>query len=156
MPALVLGGLVGASILALGLAFFVQYGLGYAPCPLCVLARWPHVAVIAIGVVALLSGAERAGLLLAMFALLVAFAISLRHAGVEAGSLALPGACAGVAPASDLDGLRSAILLQNQPSCGVPGPSVLGLSMAVWHALGALGLATIAATGLMVARGRRS
>jgi disulfide bond formation protein DsbB len=143
--------LIAASLGALGLAFAVQYGLGYAPCSLCVLARWPHAAFVVLGAVALAKGWHRTGLVLAMVALLAAFAISLRHVGVEAGWLSLPDACRVPDVSGGLDQLRGAMLAQTQPGCDIEGPSVFGLTMAAWHALAAAGLALFAAT--MLSRG---
>lgn len=141
----VLVGLGCASILSLGAAFYSQYVLGYLPCSLCLLARWPHVFIIAAVVVTLLAGAPRPGLVLAVSGYVVVFAISGYHNGVEQGWLALPGACAVTTPAADLNDLRQALLQQANPSCDQPSLVVLGFSMAVWHAVAATGFAGIAA-----------
>jgi disulfide bond formation protein DsbB len=140
--------LIAASLGALGVAFTVQYGLGYAPCSLCVLARWPHVAVVVLGGGALATGRPRTGLVLAIAALLAAFAISLRHVGVEAGWLALPDACRVPDVGGGLDQLRGAMLAQTRPGCDIAGPSLLGLTMAAWHALASVALALFAAAAI--------
>ncbi len=145
---LVLAALVAASAVALGLAFWVQYGLGYPPCSLCLRARLPHYALIVGGGLALWFDRPRAGLALASAALFAAITISLTHVGVEAGWLPLPGGCVAQPSGGGLDDLRASLLAQTRPSCDQPGPSVFGLSMAVWHALGAMALAVLAALAL--------
>jgi disulfide bond formation protein DsbB len=151
----VLAALVAASALALGVAFWVQYGLGYPPCSLCLRARLPHYALIAAGGTALWFDRPLAGLTLALAALVAAFTISLTHVGVEAGWLELPGGCVAQPGGSDLDELRSSLLAQTRPSCDQPGPTLFGLSMAAWHALGALVLALGAAVALTRPRNGR-
>ncbi|MFP4125077.1 MAG: disulfide bond formation protein B [Alphaproteobacteria bacterium] len=145
---LVLAALVTTSAAALALAFWVQHGLGYPPCSLCLRARLPHYVVIAAGALALWFDRPRAGLTLALAALFAAITISLTHVGVEAGWLPLPGGCVAEPGGAGLDERRSALLAQTQPSCDQPGPSVFGLSMAAWHALVVLALALAAALAL--------
>lgn len=145
---LVLAALVTASAAALALALWVQHGLGYPPCSLCLRARLPHYAVMATGTLALWLDRPRAGLTLALTALFAAITISLTHVGVEAGWLPLPGGCVAEPGAGGLADRRTALLAQTRPSCDQPGPSVFGLSMAAWHALVALALALAAAVAL--------
>jgi disulfide bond formation protein DsbB len=151
----VLAVLVAASAIALALAFWVQYGLGYPPCSLCLRARLPHYALIAGGGLALWFGWARTGLALALAALFAALTISLTHVGVEAGWLPLPGGCVAAPGGGDLDDLRESLLAQTRPSCDQPGPSLGGLSMAAWHALAALALALAAAVALSRPERRR-
>ncbi len=147
-----LGLMVAASAVALGLAFYVQYGLGYAPCSLCLQARLPHLVVLVLGGAALAIRWHRLGLAVVALAMVAAFAISLRHVGVEAGWLALPDACRVPDVASGIDALRQAMLAQVRPGCDVEGPSVFGLTMAGWHVLAALVLAMLAALALSRSR----
>lgn len=149
---LVLAGLVTASLGALALAFWVQYGLGYPPCSLCVQARLPHYALVVGGGLALWFARPKLGLALALVLLLAAFAISLRHVGVEAGWLPVPDGCVATTDGGDLEDLRSSLMAQTRPSCDQPGPAVLGLTMAGWHAATALALALAAALALSVRR----
>ena len=148
MQRLTLAGAIAASAGALGSALFVQHVLGYAPCSLCLLARWPHLAVILLGGAALALGRPRTGLVVVVAAMLVAFAVSMRHAGVETGWLPLPESCRTGAVGGGLDTLRATMLGQTQPACDLAGPSLLGLSMARWHAVAALVLAAAAARAL--------
>jgi len=145
---IVLAALVAASLGALGLAFWVQYGLGYPPCSLCLRARLPHYAIILTGGLALWFAQPRAGLAAALAALFAAFVISLVHVGVEAGWAALPGGCVAEPASARLDDLRTALMAQTRPSCDQPAPAFGGLSMPTWHALATLALAFAAATAL--------
>ncbi|NBB71493.1 MAG: disulfide bond formation protein B [Alphaproteobacteria bacterium] len=144
----VLAGLLAISLGALALAFWVQYGLGYPPCSLCLRARLPHYALLLAGGLGLGFARPRAGLAAALVALFAAFAISLVHVGVEGGWVALPGGCVAAPGGAGLDDLRTALMAQTRPSCDQPGPEFGGLSMATWHALVALALAVVAATAL--------
>ena len=149
----VLAALVGASLAALALAWYVQLVLGYPPCSLCLRARWPHYVLVAGGVLALYRGRPRAGLWLALATFFAALAISLTHVGVEAGWLPLPGGCVAQPGGGELDDLRSALMAQTRPSCDQPGPDFAGVSMPKWHALAALALALTA--GAALSRGDR-
>jgi disulfide bond formation protein DsbB len=151
----VLGGLAAASLGALTLAFWVQYGLGYPPCSLCLQARLPHYALIVLGGLALRFDRPAAGLVAAMALLLVAFTISLTHVGVEAGRLPLPEGCVARPTGPGLEELRASLMQQTRPSCAQSGPAVLGLTMAAWHALTALALALAAALALSPPRRER-
>jgi len=144
----VLAGLVAASLVALALAFWVQYGLGYPPCSLCLRARLPHYALLVAGGLGLWFARPRAGLAAALVALFAAFVISLVHVGVEGGWVALPGGCVAEPTGAGLDDLRAALMAQTRPSCDQPGPEFGGLSMATWHALTAMALALAAANAL--------
>ncbi len=144
----VLAGLLAASLVALALAFWVQYGLGYPPCSLCLQARLPHYALLLAGGLALAFARPRAGLAVALVALFAAFVVSLVHVGVEGGWVALPGGCVAEPAGAGLDDLRAALMAQTRPSCDQPGPAFGGLSMATWHALVAMALALATATAL--------
>ncbi len=144
----VLALLIAASAAALALAFVVQYGLGYPPCSLCERARLPHYALVLTGGLALGLGRPRLGLFAALAALLAAVAISLTHVGVEAGWLPPLAGCEADPSATSIDELRASLLAQTRPSCAQPGPTVLGFSMAAWHAVAAIALAVTAALGL--------
>ncbi len=139
------------SIGALAVAFGLQYGLGYAPCHLCILERYPYgvAAVAALAGVAL--GRPRPGLALAALALLVGFGIAGFHVGVERGIFALPESCVAGANATSLADLR-AQLLNARPTCDQVRATWLGLSLATWNALFALGLCLLAALGALARR----
>ena len=119
---------------------YVFQALGYPPCAMCLWQRWPHVAAILIGVVALQFPGRILPLLGAIAAATTA-AIGVFHSGVERDWWEGPSSCTGV---SSLEGLSGADLLT------ITGPRVvmcdqvswefLTLSMASWNALASFGL----------------
>ena len=54
-----LGFIAGAGSAALLIAALGFQAAGYAPCELCILQRWPHVAAAAIGILVWLTGQVR-------------------------------------------------------------------------------------------------
>jgi disulfide bond formation protein DsbB len=132
------------SIGLLGGAFAFQYIGGMAPCPLCLLQRWPHAAAILIGLVSLLTGWRGLAWLGAIAALATA-GIGVFHVGVE--QLWWEGLA--TCTAGSIDGIPTADLLN--PAADVAAPvrcdeiawSMLGVSMAGWNVILSLGLAAV-------------
>jgi len=149
---------IGSAATILGALFF-QYGLGIAPCPLCLEQRIPHYAVIPLAplvVFAERSNAPRAvvlgGLGLMAVALLIGAGIGVYHSGVEWKWWAGPQDCSG-----PLTPLGSKDLLQqlqnvNIVRCDEAAWRFLGLSLAGYNVLISLALATIAIWGIMASR----
>lgn len=150
-------GLIGlamaGSLAMLAGAFAFQYIGGLAPCPLCLLQRWPHAAAVAIGLLALalpgrilpLAGAAAA---------LTSAGIGIYHTGVERLWWAGPSSCsAGSIAGLDVkDLLDPSIVVAPVVRCDEVAWQMLGLSMASWNVVLSLGLALI---WLMAARSRR-
>jgi disulfide bond formation protein DsbB len=136
-----------ATILA---AWLFQYGLGLAPCPLCLEQRTPYY-------VAARRGAPRTVLAggLAMLSLVMLWSAYLGayHSGVEWKWWAGPQDCA-VAPASL--GTGGSLLQQMQRTRVVPCDEAawrfLGLSLAGWNVLISLALAAVAVGGIVASR----
>lgn len=125
----------GGSAALLAGAFLFQ-AFGYPPCAMCLWQRWPHVAAILIGLLALrFSG--RVLPALGALAAATTSGLGLFHTGVERDWWEGPSSCTGV---SSLEGLSGADLLS------ITGPRVvmcdqvswefLTLSMASWNAIG--------------------
>lgn len=133
-----------AGSLALLLAAFAfQHVGGMAPCSLCVWQRWPHAVAVACGAVALVALPRLmagAGLL----AVLATAAIGGYHTGVERGWWEGPTTCSN-APTSGLstDALFDRIMAAPLVRCDEVAWQMLGLSMASWNVIAALGLAAI-------------
>ncbi len=135
-----LGAAAGSLALLLGALAF-QYLGGLAPCHLCILQRWPHLAALFVAGLILLVPAR----VLALFgcaAVLVSAAIGFYHTGVERAWWAGPDSCtapgAGSLNASDL--LDQ--LLETPPVlCDQVAWQMFGLSMASWNVLASLFLA---------------
>ncbi|WP_223638118.1 disulfide bond formation protein B [Rhodobacter sp. TJ_12] len=98
-----LAALGSAAILA---GAFVFQALGYAPCDLCLLQRWPHLAAAVLGAVVLALRLPALLSLLGAAIMLVSAGLGLYHSGVERAIFAGPDSCTsnpiGTLSASDL------------------------------------------------------
>ncbi|MGP9803830.1 disulfide bond formation protein B [Paracoccus sp. NSM] len=117
---------------------------GYAPCELCILQRWPHVAAVAVAGLVWLTGRVRALAVLGMIAAGAAMGLALYHVGVEIGWWQGPAHCSG--GVGDLAQLSTAELmtrLQAAPvvRCDEVAWRFMGISMAGWNAILSAGLA---------------
>lgn len=147
---------------ALAAAWYFQLVVGLAPCPLCLDQRLPYYAAVPLGLLLAFGAArapQRLGLWragLALLALLMAIdaGIAIYHAGVEWQFWAGPTACTGSAPPVVRD-IMSALKTTRVPRCDEAAWRMLGVSMAGWNAVLALGLTAIAATGTLLAGRRR-
>lgn len=119
---------------------------GYAPCELCILQRWPHLAAVVIAGLIWLTGLNRPLAILGAMAALVAMGLGIYHTGVELAWWQGPSACSG--SISDIAGMSAADLMakiQTAPvvRCTEIVWSFLGLSMAAWNAICSAGLAIV-------------
>ncbi|MRX51323.1 disulfide bond formation protein B [Paracoccus sp. S-4012] len=128
--------LAGAGSALLLLAAFGFQWAGYAPCALCITARWPHVAAIVVAVVAWITGGARFWALLGAAAMVAVVGISVYHAGIEFDWWAGPAACSGGAAgigALSVQDLLARIEAAPVIRCDEPAVLILGFSMAVWN-----------------------
>ena len=131
--------LAGSAAL-LGGALLFQYVGGLAPCEMCVWQRWPHVAALALGLVAWALRSNRAVVALAAFAVLVSAGLAVFHVGVEQQWWQGVTACsASLAGGSQADILAS---IMNTPlvRCDAVAWSLFGISMAGWNAVLSAGI----------------
>lgn len=141
--------LVGAAA-TVGGALIFQHGLGYVPCKLCLTERQPYYLALPLLAAALLLPRRLAAWLLALVALvfLVGAGLGAYHAGAEWGFWPGPSDCgggAGPAPAGVGDFLKT--LETTRPvDCTAAAWRFLGISLAGYNALIALGLAAFAGT----------
>ncbi|MFZ4532959.1 MAG: disulfide bond formation protein B [Alsobacter sp.] len=142
-----------------GGALFIEHGLGVKPCDLCLQQRIPYYAgtVLAAAAAALAARQPRrrvVALALGLLALLfLAGSVGgAYHAGVEWGLWAGPTGCTGgiARPAAMGDFLRQLETVK-VVRCDEVAVRILGLSLAAWNALVALGLALLAAAGARAA-----
>ena len=138
---------------ALAFAYILQYLAGLEPCDLCWWQRYPYMAILPAGLLALASGHVRAGLVIVLLLLLADAGIAWFHGGVEAGIFALPEGCTSISGATSIEELR-AQLLTAAPACDQVAASFLGLSLSVWNAIGASLMALVVAFGLVRSAGR--
>lgn len=136
----------GGGSAALLLAAFGFQAAGYAPCELCILQRWPHLAAVIIAGLILLTGRVRALAVLGMVAAGVAMGLAIYHSGVEMAWWPGPSHCSGgigdIANMSTKDLMSK---LQEAPvvRCDEVAWRFLGLSMASWNAVFSAGLAVV-------------
>jgi len=145
-------GVAGGSLAA---AYFFQYAMGLAPCPLCLWQRLPHAIALGLGLIlAALAGmgARRpaaAGSALAALVFLAGAGIAFYHVGVEQLWWQGTAACSPGGVPVGLDGpAEMRAWLEGQgggPACDEIPWAFLGLSIAGWN------LAISALTALVLA-----
>jgi disulfide bond formation protein DsbB len=155
---------VGGAAAIVG-AWFFQFVVGLAPCPLCLQQRWPYYVAIPLAV-AVAVGARRgmprglllAGLALIIVLLLVTAGLGAYHAGVEWHWWQGPQDCAASGASSGGGGSlleqmkRARVVRCDEAAWRDP---VLQLSLAGWNVLIALALAALALSGLVSALRRK-
>lgn len=139
--------LAASALLAFALAG--QYALGWHPCHLCLLQRYPYAAMVALGGIALMRGAParlvRAALFACVLLLAVDAGIAFYHTGVEQGWFAGPSGCTNSdTGAMTIEEMRAAILNAPLVTCDQAVAHVFGLSLAAWNAFIAAALAVFA------------
>lgn len=147
-----LAGAGSATLLAAALFF---QSIGYAPCELCLLQRWPHVAALLIGMLIWATGFRTALGLLGLLAVTATAVLGLYHMGVEYRWWQGPTECSGgVADIARLSTRDLMAQLQAAPvvRCDEVSWRFLGLSMAAWNMLCSAGLALIWISALRRAR----
>ena len=145
--------LVSAALLLGALA--LQYLAGLPPCHLCILQRWPYVALIAVGLI----GARwysRPLLGVAALVLLGGAALAVYHVGIEQGWWALPTSCIAGGTAATVEDLKR-MLAEAPPACDQVSFAFMGLTLAGWNFVVSLLLAafTLAAALGLGRRDRR-
>ena len=138
-----IAGMGSALLLIAALGF---QAAGYAPCELCILQRWPHVAAVVVAALILLTGKVRALAVLGMAAAGIAMGLALYHTGVELAWWPGPSHCSGgVGNLAQLSTQDLMSRIQNAPvvRCDEVAWRFLGLSMAAWNAILSAVLAVI-------------
>lgn len=142
---------LGGPALLLGGALGFQYLGGLAPCEMCLWQRWPHLAALALGLVALLTAGtlRRVAVGLAALAVLLSAAIAIVHVGVEQRWWQGPTDCAATAISGDF---TSAMMAAPLVRCDAIAWQLGGVSMAGWNALASIGIGGAALWWLARAR----
>ena len=140
-------------------AWYFQYVLKYAPCPLCLEQRVPYYIVIPLSLLIAIAAIVRAprvvivvGLLAIVAAMLVSAGLGTYHAGVEWGFWPGPTDCSGPISNFSSKALLSQLQTIRVVRCDEAAWRLFGLSLAGYNALISLALATIAALGLLAQR----
>lgn len=130
-----------AALLATGLIF---QAIGYAPCDLCILQRWPHVAAVLIGAIAIFWHPTRPLIVLGALATTLTGVIGVYHTGVERKWWAGPQDCtSGSVGGVSTQDLMNQILSAPLVRCDVPAYEIFGLSMATLNAVASFFLAAV-------------
>lgn len=139
--AALLSGLVALAVILTALV--LQYGFGYAPCPLCLTQRWPYYIGVPLALILYAAGRSLPPRALAVGLLVLAglfawgLAVGTYQAGAEWGFWLGPRDCSAGnvgAPPADVGGLLDAIKTSTVVSCTDPRLRILGLSLAGWNA----------------------
>ncbi|MDQ0396168.1 disulfide bond formation protein B [Labrys monachus] len=140
--AALLAGLIALAVILAALV--LQYGFGYAPCPLCLQQRWPYYIGAPVAILLGLFGGNLPpkvmAALLVLLAALFAYgaALGVYQAGAEWNFWLGPSDCSagnsGANP-SDVGGLLDAINTSTVVSCTNPRLRILGVSLAGWNAV---------------------
>ena len=144
----------------LGGAYAFQYIGGLAPCPLCLEQRYPHMAVIVIGLVAAFALRDkplwRAGALALMgVALATTAGIGAFHVGVEQGWWQGPTTCSGAGiGGTSVDAVLEALKAAPIVRCDDVPWALFGISMAGYNFLISAAVAIIALFGAIDAARR--
>lgn len=141
------------SALALGVAFYFEFVLGYAPCRLCLIERLPYYAAVPLGLLSLFAPERLTRLLLGLAAagLLYGAGLSVYHAGAEWAFWPGPSDCGGgssPAPAT-IGEFRNALETTRVADCSTAALRILGVSLAGWNAVFAAVLASIVGTAAL-------
>ncbi|HZP99257.1 MAG TPA: disulfide bond formation protein B [Reyranella sp.] len=131
--------LIGSGAL-LGGAYYFQYVEGLAPCDLCLLQRYPHMAAIAVGLCALASFAwPRLAYVFALTAIVALFltaGIGVYHVGVEQHWWQGPQECSGRIPAGlSAAELKKYLFTARMVRCDEIAWKFWDISMAGWNAI---------------------
>ncbi|WP_046867695.1 disulfide bond formation protein B [Microvirga massiliensis] len=136
---------------AIGGAFVFQYGLGLAPCKLCLLQRNPYYLAIPLGLAAALAPPRwsRIALGLLVIVFLVSAGLGIYHAGVEWGFWLGPSDCGGgAASTGSMNDFLQQLERTRVVSCTEAAWRFLGLSLAGWNVVISLGAVLFAGASL--------
>lgn len=140
---------LAASMATLGGAYFFQYGLGYAPCHLCLQERIPYIFAIGAALIAgILAREANLGFAPLIFIGLCALAFAIGaglsgfHAGVEYKWWPGPSSCTGGGIVSNsLNDLQSELQTgMRAPQCDKAAWTLFGISLAGFNMLISLAL----------------
>lgn len=132
-------GLIAISVLALAVAYYVEYIMQVAPCPLCVYQRFPYLYLIKLSLAGLLiKKISRYSLSFITITLFTASLLAGYHTGVERKIFEPSAFCSSLIRIPDhlsISDIKK--MLYNQPvvSCINPALKILGLSMTEWNLL---------------------
>ena len=123
-------------------AWFIQYVLGYQPCQLCYLQRWPYYLALGIGIASLITirlSMDQLGRLAAVLVgviMLCGAGIAVYHSGVEWKFWPGPSSCtAGNSMSGNITDLMAQVKQARIVPCDQPPFRLFGLSPANYNVL---------------------
>jgi protein dithiol:quinone oxidoreductase len=131
---------------------------GYAPCSMCILQRYPHVAAVLVGLLVLLGLRHPVMYLLGAAAAATTGAIAVYHTGIERDWWEGPTSCTGSGQSlssMDIGDLLSTDAGPALVMCDQVVWEFLSLSMASWNAIGSFGLMLLWVVALSISVQRR-
>jgi disulfide bond formation protein DsbB len=145
-------------------AYFFEFVLGYAPCPLCLTQRIPYYVAIPVAIavaIAAHAGAPRwllaGGLVVIAAAMLIGAGYGIYHAGVEWKWWAGPSDCAGTGNSFGSAGsLLQTIETTPVVRCDEAAWRLAGLSLAGYNAMISVAIAGVALWGAAAAAGDKA
>jgi disulfide bond formation protein DsbB len=120
------------------LAYFVEYVLGFAPCPLCLYQRVPFFILLITGVIGIFTESYLKTTAVVLVTLLVSIGLAGYHTGIERGVFEASSHCRGEVDIPDNLSTKEAMkMIYNSPvaTCTKPAFKVIGLSMTEWNLL---------------------
>ncbi len=137
-------GLIAISVIALATAYFAEYILHYAPCPLCVYERFPCLTLIKICLTALIiRQLSKYTLIFIFLTLLSSCILSTYHSMVERGIVQPSSLCSSMIrfpKGLSVEHIKQMLYSQPITSCTKPAIKLLGISMTEYNLLLNLGL----------------
>lgn len=135
---------LAAPIVLLGGALGSQYIGGLYPCEMCHWQRWPHMAAIALALLAILLRRTAATTLLttlAAVAILISGAIGIFHAGVEYGWWEGLTSCSTGLQGGSAEDILNSIMATPLTRCDQAQWTLMGISLAGFNAIFSIGTA---------------
>ncbi len=137
----------GLSAAALLAALASQYLAGLYPCHLCIIQRYPHIAVMVVALLACFIATPRTKrwmVMLCGFLLLANAGIASYHAAVEKDLISGPSSCTmGSSGTMTIEELRTQVMAAPKTFCDEPAFYFMGLTMASLHAIYCAGAACL-------------
>ena len=131
--------LVSIGILALSIAYFVEYILHYQPCPLCIYQRFPYLFIIKISIVALIiKKISKYSLFFIVLNLFGACILAGYHTGVERGIFQPSVLCSTIVHIPkhlSIENIKTMFYSQTVSTCTKAAVKLFGISMTEWNLL---------------------
>lgn len=129
------------SVVPLATAFCAQYIFDFHPCEMCLVERVPYALVALLMLIVWKNNALKIGLLVAIALWAIESLIGFYHVGIEQSWWdSATGCVANSSAGASLEDLKAAIMNGPIVSCRDVTIRVLGLSLASWNVIYALGL----------------